>query len=131
MDEISTAKRRALYVAVAALCTEIDFGGAEKAALESLVEILQSCRKETRPSTFSSSSARYHRNRTKLSPVYRTFSAFSGKLQRRSHGSNANGYSTVWSVRIYLCLSNCIAVTNIVCTACMRVNYFRSRFEFS
>ena len=44
MNEVYDSKRRALYVAVAALCTEVGYTDAEKPALESLVEMMQSCR---------------------------------------------------------------------------------------
>ncbi|XP_019615953.1 PREDICTED: transcription initiation factor TFIID subunit 8-like [Branchiostoma belcheri] len=39
---LASARRRALTVAVSALCTEGGFGTAEKGALESLTEMLQS-----------------------------------------------------------------------------------------
>ncbi|XP_062500975.1 transcription initiation factor TFIID subunit 8-like isoform X2 [Corticium candelabrum] len=42
MNEVYDSKRRALYVAVAALCTEVGYTDAEKPALESLVEMMQS-----------------------------------------------------------------------------------------
>lgn len=44
MAELYDSKRRALYVAVAALCTEVGYTDAEKPALESLVEMMQSCK---------------------------------------------------------------------------------------
>ena len=44
MDAHAKSRRKALKVAVGALCTEVGFGMAEEAALETLTEVLQSCK---------------------------------------------------------------------------------------
>ena len=44
MDANARSRRKALKVAVGALCTEVGFGMAEESALETLTEMLQSCR---------------------------------------------------------------------------------------
>ena len=43
MDALSRSRRKALKVAVGALCLEVGFGIAEESALETLTEMLQSC----------------------------------------------------------------------------------------
>ena len=43
MDGHAKSRRKALKVAVAALCREVGFGSAEESALETLTEMLQSC----------------------------------------------------------------------------------------
>ena len=44
MDETYLARRKALSVAVAALCLETGFGSASEDALANLTEMIQSCR---------------------------------------------------------------------------------------
>ena len=44
MDAHAKSRRKALKVAVGALCTEVGFGMAEESALETLTEVLQSCK---------------------------------------------------------------------------------------
>ena len=44
MDALARSRRKALKVAVGALCLEVGFGIAEESALETLTEMLQSCR---------------------------------------------------------------------------------------
>ena len=44
MDALSKSRRKALKVAVGALCTEVGFGMAEESALETLAEMMQSCK---------------------------------------------------------------------------------------
>lgn len=44
MDAHARSRRKALKVAVGALCTEVGFGMAEESALETLTEMLQSCK---------------------------------------------------------------------------------------
>ena len=43
-DGHAVSRRKALKVAAAALCSEVGFGMAEDAALETLTEMLQACR---------------------------------------------------------------------------------------
>lgn len=43
MDGHSKSRRKALKVAVGALCTEVGFGIAEESAIETLTEMMQSC----------------------------------------------------------------------------------------
>lgn len=42
-DGHAVSRRKALKVAAAALCSEVGFGMAEDAALESLTEVFQAC----------------------------------------------------------------------------------------
>lgn len=44
MDSLTKSRRKALKVSVAALCTEVGFGVAEESAIETLTEMLQSCK---------------------------------------------------------------------------------------
>ena len=44
MDGHAKSRRKALKVAVGALCTEVGFGFAEESVLETLTEMLQSCK---------------------------------------------------------------------------------------
>lgn len=43
-DGHANSRRKALKVAVAALCSEVGFGMMEESALETLTEMLQSCK---------------------------------------------------------------------------------------
>ena len=43
-DGHAVSRRKALKVAVAALCSEVGFGMAEDAAIETLTELLQACK---------------------------------------------------------------------------------------
>ena len=44
MDSHARSRRKALKVAVGALCKEVGFGMAEESSLETLTEMLQSCK---------------------------------------------------------------------------------------
>ena len=43
-NPIDVCRRKALKVSVAALCSEVGYGAAEDIALETLTEMLQSCK---------------------------------------------------------------------------------------
>lgn len=43
-DQHAASSRKALKVAVSALCSEIGFQAAEESAIETLTEMLQSCK---------------------------------------------------------------------------------------